>query len=142
MDFIDDIFDLPPDATILTGPVGCGKTQAALDAIIDARRIGSAFNTIWVVLATNEQIHAFRERLVAHSEDHVQFGVEFYTFHQLYARLLELAGNPQRQIEGTARYRILHHVVTGLQARGELELFGQIASLPVSSGKSPAWSTS
>jgi len=130
MDFIDDIFDLPPDAAIITGPVGCGKTQAALDAIIDARRMGSAFNTIWVVLATNEQIHAFRERLVDHSEDHVQFGVEFYNFHQLYARLLELAGNPQRQIEGTARYRILHHVATGLQARGELELFGQIASLP------------
>ncbi len=132
MNFADDIFDLdlPPDAAIITGPVGCGKTRAALDAIVDARRMGSAFNTIWVVLATNEQIHAFRERLVAHSDDGVQFGVEFYNFHHLYARLLELAGNPQRQIEGTARYRILHHVASGLQRRGELELFGQVASLP------------
>ena len=29
MDFIDDIFDLPPDAAIITGPVGSGKSALA-----------------------------------------------------------------------------------------------------------------
>lgn len=52
MDFTDSIFNPPPNAAITSEPAGCGKTQAALEAIIDVRWTGSAFNTIRVVLAT------------------------------------------------------------------------------------------
>ena len=37
MDFTDSIFNPPPNTAITSEPAGCGKTQAALEAIIDAR---------------------------------------------------------------------------------------------------------
>ncbi|MBN1202989.1 MAG: PD-(D/E)XK nuclease family protein [Anaerolineae bacterium] len=120
--------DLPPEADLITGPVGCGKTAAAIDAILDTR-LFAAFSTIWVLLATDRQIHAFRERLLARSPDGVQFGVEFFNFYTLYGRLLDMAGDPQRQVSDAARYNILRAITTTLQARGELELFGEIAHL-------------
>ena len=121
--------DLPPDAVLITGPAGSGKTEAAIDAILDVR-LFRPFSAVWVLLATGQQIHAFRERLLARSTDAVQFGVEFFDFETLYARILDLLGDPQRQVEDTSRYQILRHVTAGLQARGELELFGEIAQMP------------
>ncbi|MBN1681267.1 MAG: PD-(D/E)XK nuclease family protein [Anaerolineae bacterium] len=121
--------DMPPDAVILTGPVGSGKTHAALDAILEAREF-AAFSTIWVLLATGQQSHMFRQRLLDVSPDAVQFGVEFFDFYGLYDRLLALAGDPQRQVADTARYQILRHITGGLRDRGELELFGPIAHMP------------
>lgn len=120
----------PPDAVLIAGPVGSGKTEAAIDAIVQAREIGAAFSTIWVLLATGEQIHSFRQRLLARSPDTVQFGIEFFNFYDLYGRLLDLAQNPQRQIENTTRYQILRHVADELKTRGELEFFDGIATLP------------
>ncbi len=122
-------FDLPPDAVLITGPVGGGKTEAALDEIIQAREF-SAFGTIWVLLATGQQIYAFQQRLLARSPDAVQFGVEFFNFEALYARLLDLLGDPQRMVDDTARYQILRRVIGDLQAREELALFGEIAATP------------
>jgi len=116
---------MQPDAVLLTGSVGCGKTEAAIDAILDERQF-AAFSPIWVLLATGQQIHAFRDRLLARSADQVQFGVEFFDFYDLYARLLDLAGNPQRLVEDTTRYQILRHVISGL----DLEFFTPIAHTP------------
>jgi ATP-dependent helicase/DNAse subunit B len=125
----DDDFQMPPDATLIVGPAGGGKTEAAIQAILDTRQV-SAFSTVWVLLATGQQIHAFQERLIARSPDAVQFGVEFFDFETLYMRLLDLLGSPQRQVEDTARFQILRHVTAGLRARGALELFGEIAHMP------------
>jgi ATP-dependent helicase/DNAse subunit B len=126
----DDLaFALPPDAALITGPVGSGKTEVALDAILDAREF-AAFSTIWVLLATGQQIHTFQERLLARSPDAVQFGVEFFNVEMLYARLLDLFGDPQRQIGDTALYHILRFITTDLAARGELEHYAEIARLP------------
>ena len=117
----------PPQTTLISGPAGCGKTEAALDAIVDARTFGSAFSPIWVLLPTGEQVHAFRRRLLKRSEDGVQFGVEFFNFNDLYGRLLDLFGNPQRQIGETARYQVLRAITTWLADNGALEVFGPIA---------------
>ncbi len=111
---MDVPFDLPPDATLITGPAGSGKTAAAIDAILDAR-LFNPFSTIWVLLANWQQIHAFQERLIVRSPDAVQFGVEFFDFETLYLRLLDLLGRPQRLVEDTARFQILHHVATTLR---------------------------
>ena len=121
--------EVPPEAVIITGPVGSGKTEAAIDAILEAR-LFRPFGTVWVLLATQQQIHAFRERLLQRSPDKVQFGIEFFNFYELYGRILSLAGDPQRQVADTARYRILRHITARLHQRGELELFGPIATLP------------
>lgn len=121
--------DLPPDAVLITGPAGSGKTEAAIDAILDVRMF-RPFSAVWVLLATGQQIHRFRQRLLARSTDAVQFGVEFFNFERLYARVLDLLGDPQRQVEDTSRYQILRHVTAGLAARGDLELFGEIAEMP------------
>ncbi|NDJ76329.1 MAG: hypothetical protein GYB65_08720 [Chloroflexi bacterium] len=126
---------LAPEATLISGAVGCGKTEATIDAILDAR-LFRPFSTIWVVLATGQQIHAFRERLLARSadsdtaEDRVQFGVEFFNFDTLYTRLLDEAGNPQRQVQDTARYQILRDVIGWLASRGDLEHYEPIAHTP------------
>jgi ATP-dependent helicase/DNAse subunit B len=129
---LDDNFDTPaypPEAVLLTGPVGCGKTEAAIDTILETRDL-SAFSSIWVLLATDQQIHAFRERLLTRSPESVQFGVEFFNFYDLYEHLLDLAGDPQRLIGDTARYQILRFIAAGLRDRGDLERFGGIAALP------------
>jgi ATP-dependent helicase/DNAse subunit B len=118
-----------PDATLILGPAGSGKTEAALDAILAARDL-SPFSTIWVLLATGQQIHAFRERLLTKSPDAAQFGVEFFDFEKLYIRLLDLLGDPQRRVEETAHFQLLRHITTRLRDQGQLELFSQIAHLP------------
>lgn len=121
--------DLPPDAALITGPVGSGKTEAALDAIMEAHDF-SPFSPVWVLLPTGQQIHAFQDRLVARSPDAVQFGIEFFSFEALYIRLLDLFADPQRLIDDTVRYQIVRAVVTRLKQRGELALFGEIAEAP------------
>ncbi len=126
---MDVPFDLPSDATLISGPAGSGKTAAAIDAILDTRQF-NPFSAIWVLLANRQQIHAFQERLIARSPDAVQFGVEFFDFETLYLRLLDLLGRPQRLVEDTARFQILRHVTTTLRDRGELALFGKIAHTP------------
>lgn len=118
-----------PQPRLMTGPVGCGKTEAAIDAIL-AEREQSPLGLIWVVLATQHQTHMVREQLVARSPGGVQFGVEFFSFGELYARLLDLAGDPQRQVSDTARYRILRHVIGDLARAGQLVLFAPIAHTP------------
>lgn len=128
MPSFDDLASAP-DATLITGAVGCGKTEAAIDAILDTR-LFRPFSTIWVVLATGQQIHSFRDRLLTRSDDAVQFGVEFFDFDRLYARLLDLAGDPQRHVDDTARFQILRAVIADLAARGALELYGPIAHTP------------
>lgn len=129
-----DLFEMsaqPPRATLIAGPVGSGKTHAAIEEILLERSVsGSAFKPVWVLTATGEQAHGFRARLVTASAYQVLFGVEFFTFESLYLRLLDLLGDPQRQLAEAARYRVLRHVIAELDAAGALAHFGPVAKRP------------
>src|SRR5215212_5434812 len=96
--------------TLLTGPAGAGKTQAAIEHI-KALLNKKLFGKIWVLLPTELQISTFRTRLMEEMGEAAHFGVEFFDFYTLYSRLLELANMPQRRVKDTARFRILRHVL-------------------------------
>src|SRR5690606_8348049 len=128
-----DLFaDIPPspDASLWVGGAGCGKTQAVIDEILERRRFGSGFRPIWVLLASSAQVVSFRQRLLDTSRDGVLFGVEFFTFADLYLRVLDRANDPQHLIHATARTHVLRRVIEQLNAEGRLELFGPIAGTP------------
>ncbi|MCD4686485.1 MAG: hypothetical protein K8S97_11180 [Anaerolineae bacterium] len=122
-----------PHATLITGPAGSGKTQVVIDTILDTRQHGTDLDPVWVLLASRQQIHAFQTRLITVAESAGQpavFGVECFTFEALYARVLDLLGDPQRSVDNAARYQILRTVIDDLRAEDELELFGPVANLP------------
>ncbi|MEP7289252.1 MAG: PD-(D/E)XK nuclease family protein [Chloroflexota bacterium] len=118
-------------ATLLTGAGGHGKTQQAIRQIQQVLE-RKAFGKVWVLLPTELQISAFRARLLEQTGAQMgitaYFGVEFFDFYDLYGRLLELAGTPQRRVKEAARFRILRYVLTELQ--DQLEHFDSIAQLP------------
>jgi len=120
---------LPPDAALWFGSTGCGKTQAVIDEIVTLRGF-SSFRPIWVLLASSAQVVSFRQRLLDASREGVLFGVEFFTFADLYVRLLDRAGDPQHLISATARTHVLRRVIERLDAEGALELFSPIARTP------------
>jgi len=120
---------LPPDARILTAPVGGGKTGAALNAILELR-LFRAFAPVWVLLASGQQEQDFRARLLALSPDSPLFGIEYFTLDSLYARVLTLLGDPQRRIGDSARLGLLRRVIADLDVEGKLAHFGPIARTP------------
>ena len=95
--------------TVLQATVGAGKTEAALERLSmllhDRKR---PFAKAWVLLATKRQEVAFRQRLADLKHGHaVYFNAEFFNFYELNARILNLAGSPQRQIQEPARFGLL-----------------------------------
>jgi ATP-dependent helicase/DNAse subunit B len=115
---------------LLLAPVGAGKTQRALTALVDTLHKDS-FARIWVLLPSRRQEDAFRQRLLDFDPTRrVYFNVEFFDFYKLYAYLLDIAGNPQRQLDDTARLRLLREILADLNASHELEIYGQIADKP------------
>jgi hypothetical protein len=92
---------------LLLAPVGAGKTQRALTALVETLHQDSVAR-IWVLLPSRRQEDAFRQRLLDFDPTRrVYFNVEFFDFYKLYAYLLDIAGNPQRQLDNTARLRLL-----------------------------------
>src|SRR5258708_35107669 len=91
-------------AILLTGAAGQGKTHAA---IVQVKQLlaQKLFGKIWVLLPTDLQISTFRERLLLEIGDAAHFGVEFFDFYDLYARLLEIAEEPQRRVQTRVRTR-------------------------------------
>jgi ATP-dependent helicase/nuclease subunit B len=116
---------------LLFAPVGAGKTELLLDRLAETAESGgrAAFPKIWVLLPTRRQEDAFRQRLIER-ERRVYFHVEFFNFYRLYSRLLDIARQPHRWLDDTARYRILRNTVGDLARLGYLEYFGKIASAP------------
>ncbi|MEO8610415.1 MAG: PD-(D/E)XK nuclease family protein [Chloroflexota bacterium] len=115
---------------LLLAPLGAGKTQRALTALVDTLQEDS-FARIWVLLPSRRQEDAFRQRLLDFDPTRrVYFNVEFFDFYKLYAYLLDIAGNPQRQLDNTARLRLLREILADLNASHELEIYGQIADKP------------
>ncbi|MDX2163129.1 MAG: PD-(D/E)XK nuclease family protein [bacterium] len=116
-------------------PVGRGKTDAVLERITQVKA-DKPFASVWVLLATERQILDFRRRMMMRSSQkeerrqRVVFNVEFFNFYTLYARILALAGEPQRQLSDPARYHVIRAVLRDLKANGALPILGKIAHTP------------
>jgi ATP-dependent helicase/nuclease subunit B len=115
---------------LLLAPVGAGKTSRALAALVNALQ-KDQFARIWVLLPSRRQEDAFRQRLIDYDPTRrIYFNVQFFNFYALYSHLLDIASYPQRQLDNTARLRLLREILVDLQADGELEVYGQIAAKP------------
>ena len=114
--------------TILLAPVGAGKTAEALARLRQARAVNPVAR-VWVLVAGARREVDCRDRLMAGPEP-LFFNVEFFSFYQLYHRLLNMAHKPPRRLDQTARYGLLRAVLDALRASGDLELYGPVASTP------------
>lgn len=115
-------------AELLLAPVGAGKTEQAL-ATISRVADDKPFAKVWVLLATERQINEFRKRLIEHNAARqVVFNVEFFTFYDLYNRILDAAGQPTRQLGEAARIRLLRVLAKRLVQDGRLDVYQKIAS--------------
>ncbi len=112
---------------LLLMPVGAGKTAYALDALLDTLH-AQRFARAWVVLPNTRQEDAFRQRLVEHPDARrVYFNVHFFDFYHLYQQVLDLAGQPQRELDHTARRRLLRGLLARLKQEGQLRVYSDIA---------------
>jgi len=115
---------------LLLAPVGAGKTNRVLTALIETLRT-ERFAKAWALLPTRRQEDAFRQRLIDHDPNQrIYFNVEFFNFYTLYTHLLDIAAFPQRQLDNTARLRLLRQILVDLKRDEELEIYGQIADKP------------
>ncbi len=116
------------DMQALLTPTGMGKTGHLIDHLLQSLK-QTPLMRVWVLLATKRQESAFRQRLaeVTTAENSVFFNVEFFNFYELYARLLEMAGNPQRLLDETTRIQLLRDVIVELP---DLTVFASIAHTP------------
>ncbi|MCB9436731.1 MAG: exodeoxyribonuclease V subunit gamma [Anaerolineales bacterium] len=95
---------------LLTAPAGAGKTATAIDSIL--RQNGQ--NT-WVLLPTQLQIQTFRDRLLTSAQTPAIFGVQYFTFYELYTHLLDALVIPQHQIELNSVYQVVRRLMRGLE---------------------------
>lgn len=116
--------------SLLLTPPGAGKTEAALQRVVQTART-QPFARTWVLVSGTRQKDSFRERLAARTGPGGVFcSVEFFTFYELYSRLLKVAGRPARRLSETARMALLRTVLRSLSAQGTLTVYGQIAETP------------
>ena len=114
--------------TLLQATVGAGKTEAALarlsQVISDPHR---PFAKAWVLLATKRQEVAFRQRLIDLQDGRaIYFNAEFFNFYDLNARILNLAGQPPRRINESARLGLLRKILYDLKRDNRLSTFAPI----------------
>jgi len=115
---------------LLLAPVGAGKTEHALRQLHEVVE-KHPFAPIWVLLPGRRQEDALRQRLVEGTKDRrVYFNITFLSFYTLYARLLDIIGQPQRELDGTARLRLIRGLLTELQQNNQLTVFQEIADKP------------
>ena len=113
---------------ILLAPVGAGKTAYALDQLIAALD-EQPFARVWVLVSGKRQEDAFRQRLIERGRT-VYFNVEFFSFYQLYHRLLNIAQQPPRILDDAARFGLLRAILSNLKAQGKLTVYDAIAETP------------
>lgn len=122
---------------LLIAPVGAGKTEYALRQIRNTVE-AQPFAPIWVLLPGRRQEDAIRQRLIEENRQfaetnlgrRVYFNVTFFSFYTLYARLLDIVGKPQRELDDSGRVRLLRGLLTGLQQENQLTVFQKIACKP------------
>ncbi|MEP6987526.1 MAG: 3'-5' exonuclease, partial [Chloroflexota bacterium] len=77
------------------------------------------------------QEDALRQRLVEGIDKRrVYFNITFFSFYTLYARLLDMVGKPQREVDDTARLKLIRGLLTELQQNNQLTVFQKIADKP------------
>ncbi|NWF67501.1 MAG: PD-(D/E)XK nuclease family protein [Chloroflexi bacterium] len=113
---------------IVLAPAATGKTEQALERLLHV--VGQPLAPVWVLVASARQEDAFRARLMQMGNKQVYFNIEFFDFFKLYARILNIAGQPVRALDSTGRYRLLRAVLQDLQRRDELRHFHSIAHTP------------
>lgn len=117
---------------LLLAPVGAGKTHAALYRLIQQKH-AAPFSKVWVLLASNRQEDAFRQRLIDwDAGNSVYMNVEFFNFYALYARLLHSVRKPPRRLHDvarrdTGRYSLLRALAEQLREEERLAVFAPIA---------------
>ncbi len=115
---------------LLLAPVGAGKTEYALKQLNDVIK-AQPFAPIWVLLPGRRQEDALRQRLVESTEERrIFFNITFFSFYTLYARLLDMVGKPQRELDETARLRLIRGLLQELQSQNQLTVFQKIADKP------------
>lgn len=97
-------------AHLLLAPVGAGKTEFVLTEL-HRQFDQNKFARIWILLATQRQEVALRERLFSHHATSAYFNIEFFNFSGLYQRILDMAGKPQRLIKPTEKRILLRHII-------------------------------
>jgi len=115
---------------LLLAPVGAGKTEYALNQLHNVIE-KQPFAPVWVLLPGRRQEDALRQRLVeGRQERRIFFNITFFSFYTLYARLLDMVGKPQRELDETARLRLIRGLLTELQQQKQLTVFQKIADKP------------
>ena len=115
---------------ILLAPVGAGKTEFALERLAQTLA-AQPFARVWVLVSGKRQEDAFRQRLAERDDGRsVYFNVEFFTFYQLYHRLLSIALQPPRMLDDAARFGLLRAILNDLKQSGQLKVFDSIAATP------------
>jgi ATP-dependent helicase/nuclease subunit B len=114
---------------LLLAPVGAGKTEIALERLAAVlEKEAPFFSRIWVLLPSQRQQDAFRQRLIERYPDQrVFFNIELFDFYALYVHLLNAAGQPQRRLEDAARNQLLRTILPRLRP---FEVFDRIADTP------------
>ncbi len=114
---------------LLLMPAGAGKTEFALERLLETVS-RQPFAKIWVLVSGRRQEDAFRQRLIEQGGQQVYFNIEFFSFYQLYHRLLNIARQPSRRLDDAARSGLLRAIVTRLQAEGRFSVYSPIAHTP------------
>jgi len=112
------------NAQLIIAPVGAGKTEFVLNEV-NRQFMDKRFARIWVLLATQRQEVALRERLFKNGDTPVYFNIEFFNFFSLYQRLLDMAGKPQRLISTTEQMMLLRYIIADLKS--PLSVFAPVA---------------
>lgn len=91
---------------IFYGDAGSGKTYAAIAHILYYKD-QHPMRPVWVLLPNELQTAAFRDQLMAANPHKVLFGLQFFTFYQLYRHLLKRSLIPYREIGQGGVLRLL-----------------------------------
>ncbi len=113
---------------LLLASVGAGKTAHILNHLVQTLE-DRPFARVWALLATKRQEDSFRQRLVEWASDrHIFFNIEFFNFYELNERILDIAGQPQRELSEPARRALLREIFQSL--RPDLMVLGTIIDKP------------
>ncbi|MBE2183609.1 MAG: exodeoxyribonuclease V subunit gamma [Anaerolineae bacterium] len=87
-----------------------GKTEYVQSSLLELKQ-RDPLAKIWILMATERQINAFRTRLVENSPERPLFNLEFFDFYNLYRHLLAAAGKPQRTLDDMSQQLLMRSVV-------------------------------
>ncbi len=93
---------------LLLGPVGSGKTHEAL-VRLRAIKAANPLAAVWVLMPTERQIMAFRNRLYGAGRGYIH--LHFFNFELLYQQINQAAGAPRRVLHSDTRAVLLRQLL-------------------------------